>query len=335
MGQENGKEKLDKGPWVSELTPGQEFIGFYLARNPRLDPFRDPSRGRYLRMQLADRTGAIEARLWQEAEQRYQELNGSSVIKVMGRVGAYREELQVNILRVRPAREEEIDPADMVRTTERDIEKMWEAVQEAIDTITDPYLLALVEALYRNSDWTPRLMASPSACRVHHSYWGGFLEHTYELLLLAEPLVALYPVIDRDLLVSGILLHDIGKLEELTRDLDFKYSDEGRLLGHIILGERMVSRAIDAIDDFPRERALEILHLLVSHHRRREWGSPRRPKSIEAIALHHLDHLNAQVNRFKLLTEEARGNGEPWTNYDRRLGRSVYVGNGIKPADVE
>jgi 3'-5' exoribonuclease len=154
------------------------------------------------------------------------------------------------------------------------------------------------------------------------------LEHGYELLVLARPLLELHPEIDRDLLHAGILLHDIGKLEELDWDWDTDLTLEGHLIGHIVLGARRVARAIDAIGGFPEARAAELLHLVLSHHGRLEWGSPRQPKSIEAVALHHLDNLDAQVNRIKLLTETARTNGDPWTPYDRLLRRCLYSGNG-------
>ncbi len=322
-------EKPDKGPWVSDLQLGMEFIGFYVTRNPRLDHFRDPSRGKYLRMQLVDRTGFIEARMWEGAEEIFEGINGGAPVKVAGVVESFREDLQVNVWRIRAAKDGEVDIADMMRATERDIGEMWDILQEVINDFQDHHLSTLVRHFYTDSDWVASFMEAPSARRVHHSYYNGFLEHTYELLVLAQPLMTLYPEIDRDLLVAGILLHDIGKLEELSWGFDTNYTDEGRLLGHIILGERMISRVIETMDGFPKDRALEILHLVISHHGRYEWGSPRRPKSIEAVALHYLDNLDAQVNRFKLLTENARANGESWTSYDRMLRRSLYAGNGL------
>jgi len=324
--------KPDKGPFVSDLQEGMGFIGYYVARNPRLDPFRDPSRGRYLRMQLVDRTGFIEARMWEECEDLFNDINGGSPVKVDGVVESFREELQVNIRRMRAAREEEIEIEDMMRTTERDVDDMWEKILEAINNIQDPHLSSLVGHFYADSEWIARFMEAPSARRVHHAYFGGFLEHTYELLMLACPLMTLYPEIDRDLLIVGILLHDIGKMEELTWGLDTDYTNEGRLMGHIVLGERAISQAIERIEGFPKERASEVLHLVISHHGRYEWGSPRLPKSIEAVALHYLDNLDAQVNRFKLLTEDARANGEIWTSYDRMLRRSLYAGNSQESA---
>lgn len=318
-----------KGPWVVDLTPATEFVGFYVARNVRLVPFRDPGRGKYLRLQLFDRSGLINARMWDGAEQIFEKVREIGPVKVAGVVETFLGELQVNVCRIRPAMEEEVDPADFTPVTRRDANAMWEGVIQAVRQIQEPHLAAAVRYFYGNLEWAARFVEAPSARQIHHSYRGGFLEHVHELLILARPLLELYPEIDKDKLHAGILLHDIGKLEELTWGWDTDLTDEGHLVGHIVLGARMVSRAIEAIEGFPRSLAAELLHLVVSHHGRLEWGSPRRPKSIEAVALHHLDNLDAQVNRFKLITENTRTNGEAWTPYDRMLGRSLYTGNGV------
>ncbi len=327
--------RLCKGPWVADLVAGAEFVGFYVARNARLVDFRDPGRGRYLRMQLLDRTGVIDARLWNGAEEVFDQVKDRGPLKVAGVVETFREELQVNVRRMRPALPEELDIADFVRVTTRDPAAMWESVMQAIGDIEDSHLAAVVRHFYGDLDWASRFIEAPSARRIHHAYRSGFLEHIYELLILARPLMELYPEIDSDMLRAGILLHDIGKLKELDWGWDTDLTLEGHLVGHIVLGARMVARAIDAVDGFPRARAAELLHLIVSHHGRLEWGSPRQPKSIEAVALHHLDNLDAQVNRAKLLTESARTNGEHWTPYDRALGRSLYAGDGRFSSSVE
>ena len=324
-----------KGPWVADLAPGMEFVGFYVARNPRLVAFRDPGRGKYLRMQLLDRTGLIDARLWDGAEEAFEEVKEGGPVKVAGVVETFREELQVNVRRMRAALEEELDIADFVRVTPRDPGAMWETVMQAVGEIEDAHLAAAVRHFYGNLDWASRFIEAPSARRIHHAYRSGFLEHIFELLMLSRPLMELYPEIDRDLLKAGILLHDIGKLQELAWGWDTDLTLEGHLVGHVVLGARMVGRAIDTIEGFPKARATELLHLVVSHHGQLEWGSPRRPKSIEAVALHHLDNLDAQVNRFKLLTENARANGEAWTAYDLMLGRSLFIGNGANAYAVE
>jgi 3'-5' exoribonuclease len=317
----------DKGPWVSSLQPGDEFIGFYVARNPRLDPFRDATKGKYMRLQLADRSGTVQARIWEEAEQAAEQITDGTPVKIDGLAELYNEELQVQIRRFRAARNGEVRREDLVNTSGRDPEHMWLTVQQAIEQVNDPHLAALVRYFYDSIPIAARLLEMPAARVIHHSYMSGLLEHCYELLVLARPLMDLYPEIDRDLLLAGILLHDIGKLEEYDFDYDISVTDAGKLIGHVVLSESMVSRAIRSIEGFPKEREHELLHLVISHHGRYEWGAARRPKSLEAIALHHLDNLDAQVNRFNLLLTSARERGKSWTDYDRMLGRMLYAGD--------
>ena len=186
----------------------------------------------------------------------------------------------------------------------------------------------VVARAWTEPDFRARLMEAPAAKRIHHAYRGGLLEHLYEVLRLAEPLMELYPELDRDLLVTGILLHDIGKLEELTPDLETDYTDRGRLLGHVVIGSERVGEIIRRLEGFPEELALRLQHMILAHHGRYKWGSPRRPKTLEAVALHHLENLDTQVNRFRELLEAARARGLAWTDYDRLLGRSLYAGDG-------
>jgi 3'-5' exoribonuclease len=320
-----------KGPWVSDIQPGDEFIGFYVARNPRLDPYRDPSKGKFMRLLLSDRTGYIQARIWEDAELAAEEIDNSKPIKVDGVAELYNGAVQVHIRRFRLAREGEFQREDLIKASSRNVERMWAAVRDAIDKVQDPHLESLLRFFFDDIAFTSKFLEIPAARVIHHATLSGLLEHCYELILLAQPLIKLYPEIDRDLLVAGILLHDVGKLEEYDYEYDTSVTDAGKLVGHVVLSERIVSRAMSAIGDFSKSRENEILHLIVSHHGRYEWGAARRPKSLEAIALHHLDNLDAQVNRFKLLLERAREEGKPWTDYDRLLGRMLYIGerNGL------
>ncbi|MCP4387623.1 MAG: HD domain-containing protein, partial [Gammaproteobacteria bacterium] len=171
-----------------------------------------------------------------------------------------------------------------------------------------------------------RYKQAPAARRIHHAYLGGLLEHTLEVLQLCNTVLDIYPKIDRSLLLTGALLHDIGKLREYVWDFDLDYSTEGRLLGHIVMTDEMITDALAGMPEFPPELILRLRHMLLSHHGRHEWGSPRRPKTLEAIALHHIENLDAQINRFHLLIQSAP-TGEPWTTYDRLLGRHLYAGD--------
>ncbi len=318
----------NKGPWIAELREGERFIGFYLSREAEFETFRDPSRGQFLRLRLADRSGEVDARIWEAAED-YSELIGEPhVVKVEGEVETYIERPQARVLQLRLAGEGEFDLGDLLRTTERDPETMLQEIDRAIAGTNEPHLKALLEGFFADEAFRNRFQTAPAAKRIHHAYTGGLLEHTYETLLLSRPLLELYPELDRDLLIGGILLHDIGKLQAYGSELEIEQTDEGRLLGHVLLGAERVSNAIQAIPDFPESLALELRHLIISHHGRLEWGSPRRPKTLEAIALHLLENLDVQVNRFKLLLEPARMAGQRWTQYDRLLGRSLFASPG-------
>jgi 3'-5' exoribonuclease len=317
----------DKGPWISELQQGQRFIGFYLVRNPRLEPFRDPSRGHYLRMHLTDRTGSLEGRVWDDAEEQASLIEGSKVIKVEGEVEKYRDQLQVRILQVRPAESGEYNLKDLRPSTERNLDEMNAIIDEAVNTIQDPYLNVLVRHFYDDPDFRAAFQEAPAGIRIHHAFIGGLLEHTFEIILLSKTLMELYPQINHDLLMAGILLHDIGKLVEFDWELDIEYTDRGRLLGHVVISSEWVAKAIEAIEEFPEDLATQLQHVILAHHGRYEFGSPRRPKSLEAIALHHLENLDAQVNRFASLIEQARKLGREWTTYDTMLGRSLYAGH--------
>jgi 3'-5' exoribonuclease len=227
---------------------------------------------------------------------------------------------------MRPAKSSEYDRRDLLPSSERDPEELLAQVQGYIEQIDNPHLRALVDHFYTDPNFLDQFRQAPAAQRVHHAYLGGLLEHTVEVLVVCKTVLGLYPQIDASLLLAGALLHDIGKLREYTWDLEIDYSDEGRLVGHVVMTDEMVSTALQSLPDFPEELALRLRHMLLSHHGRYEWGSPRRPMTLEAITLHHVEDLDAQVNRFQLLLQ-GRPTGELWTPYDRLLGRPLYAGS--------
>lgn len=316
-----------KGPWIADLKTGEVFTGFYLARDAQLRAFRDPSRGRFLRMNIMDRTGIIEARVWENADETATILEKAAIVKLEGEVESFQDRLQVRVIRLRLAEPEESHRSDMLASTSRDVETMLRAIDDVIAGLEDESLRSLLLYFFEDSSFRQAFASAPAARRIHHAYLGGLLEHTYEVLQLSRPLLELYPQIDRDLLLTGILMHDAGKLREFSWETDIEYSDEGRLLGHVVPGAEMVAEAVRQLDGFPPELAVRLQHLILSHHGRYEWGSPRRPKTLEAVALYHLDNLDGQVNRFHCLVETAKQEGRPWTKYDYMLGRSLYAGD--------
>lgn len=314
----------EKGPFVRDLRPEERFMGYYLLRRKRLEPFRDPSRGYFLTLIVSDRSGQILARVWEGAEEVDAELVQSEVVKIDGETEIYHDRTQIKVLRVRPASPKEYDIRDMLPSSKRDPQEMLDSLQTFIAQIDDIHLSALVDAFYKDQNFLRQFSQAPAARRIHHAYIHGLLEHTWEILTLAQSLIALYPQINRDLLFTGALLHDIGKLREYRWELDIDYTDEGRLLGHIVMTDEMVTGALSALPDFPPELAVQVRHMLISHHGRYEWGSPRRPKTLESIALHHIENLSAQVNRFQSLIE-SRPAGEDWTGFDLFLRRQLYT----------
>jgi 3'-5' exoribonuclease len=316
----------EKGPFLRQLVPDDRFIGFYLLRRMQLEPFRDPSRGNFLTLILADRSGQLLARVWENAEDAYQQLTEGDVVKVDGEVETYLGRTQIRVLRVRPAAPGEYDIRDMLPASQRNPDQMLAELQFFIEGIENRYLAELVNSFYGDPTFSRLFAQAPAARRIHHAYIHGLLEHTLELLTLANTILDIYPQLNADLLNAGILLHDIGKVREYSWELDIDYTTEGRLLGHIVIGDEMVSQAIAAIPGFPPELALGLRHMLLAHHGKYEWGSPRRPKTLEAIVLHHLENLSAQTNRFKLLLEN-RPAGQSWTDYDRLLQRQLYAGD--------
>jgi len=317
-----------KERFVRDLSIGDRVVDFFLVRRKELEWFRDRTRGQFLTLVLMDRTGEILARVWEKGPTLAETFDEGDVVKVRGVVQEYQGRRQLIVERLRPAQPEEFVWEDFLPSTERDVEAMWRTVEEAIEGLENPHLQALCRAIFGDEAFVERFKRAPAARRVHHAYLGGLLEHVAELLVMARTLCRLYPEVDSDLLTAGILLHDIGKVQEFDYQREIAYSDAGRLLGHILLGDEMLMAHIARLDGFPEELALRLRHMVVSHHGRYEWGSPRRPKTLEACALHQLDNLVAQVNRFRQLILHRPDLTKPWTEYDTLLRRYLYVGRG-------
>jgi 3'-5' exoribonuclease len=315
-----------KDQFIHDLRPGDRVLGFFLVRHKQLEPFRDRTRGEFLTLVLADCTGEILARVWDEAPALTETFEQGQVVKVAGEVEEYMGRWQVIVDKLRPAEADEYAEADLFPATERDVDEMLDIVRETIEGIEDPHLQALVAHFFDDEDFVARFSRAPAARRIHHAYLGGLLEHTVEVVTLCKALLEVYPEIHRDLLLTGALLHDVGKTAEFEYETDIGYSDEGRLLGHVVMSDRLVSDAIAATPNFPADLALRLRHMVLSHHGRYEWGSPRRPQTLEAVALHHVENLDAQVNRFHRILAARRESDKPWTGYDTLLRRHLYAG---------
>jgi len=318
---------MAKAQYLADLRVGDYVDTIAVVKSKRLIPYRTRP-GYYLVLILKDRTGAIEGRVWDDAERIDREIGDRKVVRVRGIVELYQQVPQVRIVSVEPAAEGEYDWTDLVPRTERDVAAMWQRVRDAIDSVGNPYLQRLLREFFDDPEFADAFQNAPASLYLHHSWVGGLLEHICTVLDLAEALCHHYPELDRDLLITGVLLHDIGKVREYTWQVDIDRTDEGRLLGHLLLGDEMVAERIKRIPNFPDELAMRVRRMLISHHGTGEWGSPRPPMTLEAAALHFLEFADAQLRKFATLLKERREPESPWTSYERTIGRRLFVGYG-------
>lgn len=310
---------------VQKLKEQDRIKGQMLVTEKHLQTTKDGKP--FLRLQLMNRTGSIEAVLWNNAEAAYQLLCGSTqqVVDLKGEVTLYQQERRIRLHSVSPAPEQTAGLEEFLPTSARDPGEMADELRRTIRKVGNPFLRRLLESIFRDPEIWEAFRNAPAAKRMHHAYRGGLLEHSLSLARLAQLAHKNYPFLDQDLLLAGALLHDLGKARELRADLGFDYSDDGRMIGHILLGIETLQRKIDGIPEFPASLASSLKHLVISHHGEMEFGSPKPPMTVEAICLHGLDDLDAKlwgVHDF-LRTEAAPG--KQWTAFHRVHQRYFYI----------
>jgi 3'-5' exoribonuclease len=317
----------------------QTVTAFFVAVNRQVRTKADGSG--YLSMTLCDRTGQVEARMWELKDAG--EFRSGDVVKLRGLVNRYQDKLQIKIDRLRradPAADgAEYELADFVPSTSHNVDDLWTRLTAYVESLTDPHLRALMLAFLADPEIASAWREAPAAKALHHAWIGGLLEHVVSLLDLCDLAVRHYPEVHRDLLLAGAMLHDIGKLHELRWGTSFSYSTEGQLLGHISIGAGMIDAKIAAIPDFPPRLRTLLLHIVLSHHGRLEFGSPKLPMTAEALLFHYLDDLEAKMQTVRTELQRAVSGGAPArepTEYIRALERPVldtraYLAGDEKP----
>lgn len=281
----------------------------------------------YLNLRLMDSTGEIDARVWDDAEEVAKGFNKNDVVSIKGFGVAYQGGIQLNVSAVKALAEGSYSLRDFLPSSERSHASLASELDSILSSMKDPNLKALMEAIFADKEIREKFLIAPAAKAMHHSYLGGLAEHVFSICALADKVSSHYGAsVNRDLLVSGAMLHDIGKVYELTYERSFDYSDEGRLIGHITMGVELIDRKIASLADFPRELGILLKHMVLSHHGQLEFGSPKRPKTIEAIILSYLDDLDAKVNTVRALLS-AKSDGSNWTPYQRLFERYIYTGS--------
>jgi len=310
-----------KNPSVSQLEPNQLVQGVFLVQQKEV---RQKKTGEpYLSLVLSDRTGDLDAKMWDNAQEAMGTFERDSFVRVKGMLQTFQNRPQLTIHRLQPVPESEIDIADYLPASKRDRDEMFAELRSWIASITDPHLKALLETIFADQAVALAYRTAPAAKAVHHAWIGGLIEHVLSLCALAKFTAAHYPDVDFDLLLTGVLLHDIGKIAELNYARSFGYTTEGQLIGHITLGIRMVEDAMRKVPGFPPALRDLVVHMILSHHGALEFGSPKLPMFLEAMLLHQLDNLDSKMECMRAHAEKDRQTAGVWTGYNAPLERSV------------
>jgi 3'-5' exoribonuclease len=306
--------------FITDLKDGQSVAAVFLIRSKEVRT-SSKSTKQWLQFELADRTGCISAKMWDNFNETAEKFNRDDFVDIRGRVRVFNDQIEISLDQVLPAPDGHYDIADFLPHTKKDVAQMYARLQSYASSAKNPFLRQLLVGIVEDPALVPGLKSAPAAVKMHHAFVGGLLEHMNSLLDLMEAVAAHYRELDRDLLLTGIILHDIGKVKELTYTRAFTYTTEGQLLGHIAIGQSIVRRKIESIPDFPEPLAVLVEHLILSHHGELEFGSPCVPRFPEAIALHFLDDLDSKMGAMRSTLDGS--SREEWTDRNPALRRTL------------
>ncbi len=277
----------------------------------------------YLALVLGDRSGQLEAKMWDNVEDALDAFEQEDFIKIKGLLNRYKNRFQITIHKLRRLGDSEVDFADYLPKTTKDIGELWQTLAGFVATFQDQHLKTLVEAFMSDPELAEAYRSAPAAKSLHHAYIGGLLDHVVSLFRSCDLMCQNYPNINRDLLLTGAFLHDIGKIHELTYNRSFSYTTRGQLLGHMIIELEMLQQKLAALPDFPDAMKTLLEHLIISHHGQYEFGSPKLPMFPEALMLHYLDDLDSKMESMRAHFERELGLDGPWSGYNPSLGRPL------------
>jgi len=316
-----------KGIFISEINKNSNVEGVFLVKEKHMGVTK--SGIPYLSLKLMDRTGDINARVWEDAEEYDRIFDKDDFIIAIGRSSIYQGGMQLTITDLKKCDEKDIDLEDFLPASPFLVEDMFNELKLIIDDVRDKYLRKLLKLFFEDDEFVKLFTRAPAAKALHHVYLGGLLEHSLSVARLARMVSDNYDNINRDLLLTGAILHDIGKVHEFSYRKVFDYTDIGRLIGHIIIGVEMIEEKIKKIEGFPSDLKLLLKHMILSHHGEYAYGSPKRPKTLEAFILYYLDDLDAKVNGFQQFIAKDSDRQSSWSGYhklfDRYLFKQTYI----------
>ncbi len=283
----------------------------------------------YMNLRLMDKSGDIDAKLWDNVEVLDKQFDKDDFVSVRGKASVYLNKMQVVIAEIARMKEDDVVLADFLPVSPRSIDDMRKELSDVVTSIANPHLRGLMQAFLSDESFMKQYCAAPAAKGMHHVYLGGLLEHSLALVKLVKTIVPLYAGINEDLLITGALLHDVGKIHEMSFERAIDYTDAGKLLGHITIGVELVEERIRQVEGFPRELSMLLKHMLLSHHGQYEYGSPKRPKTVEATILNYLDDMDSKINGIQAHIAKENASSSRWTAHHRLYDRYFFKCNGM------
>jgi len=304
---------LKEGDWVEEI---------YLVTSKQVSTAKNGVT--YLSLKLADKTGEIDGRLWDNADEVAGKFEREDFVRIKGMASNYQGSMQIKMKTLEKVDDSRIDMVNFLESSPRNIDDMVRELKAVADSVKNAHLRKLMDGFISDAAFMAAFRQAPAAKTLHHNYIGGLLEHVLELMNIARDLAKHFPSADKDLLTVGAFIHDIGKVKELAVKKSIGYTTEGRLLGHISLGYEMVTEKVNGISGFPGELAMLLKHIMLSHHGEYEFGSPKRPKIQEAIIINYLDDLSAKINNFQATLKKENVAAGEWTGFSKMHDRYLY-----------
>jgi 3'-5' exoribonuclease len=316
--------------YVNQLTHGDSIDEVFLVADKQLRANRQGNL--YLQLELRDKTGSIGARLWNATEELARTFEPGDYLRIRGKTQVFQGSLQIILTHIDAIDVSHVEPEEFLPQSSQSVAKLMGRLREILLAMSNPHLRALVECFLIDDEFLRKFTLAPAGIKNHHAYQGGLVEHVVTLLNIADRIMGFYPEVDRDLLLTGIFLHDIGKVDELSYHRAFAYTDEGQLVGHLVMGVEMLAEKVERCaelmgEPFPPELLLRLKHMIVSHHGNYEFGSPKLPMTLEAIALHLLDNLDAKIHAFTREIRDDPSRDSSWTPFQQNLGRRLFKGS--------
>ena len=308
--------------YIETLREGERINEIYLCKHKQSAVTKNGKP--YESVTLQDKTGILDAKIWDPGSQGIDDFDSLDYINVVGDITSFQGALQLNIKRVRVVQPGEYEPADYLPTSEKDVDEMYAELTDYIAEMENPHLKKLLASFFvEDADFEKRFKFHSAAKSVHHGFVGGLLEHTLGVTRLCAFFAQSYPILNKDLLVAAAMFHDIGKLSELSAFPENDYTDEGQLLGHIMIGAEMIGDRIKTIPDFPVKLANELKHCILAHHGELEFGSPKKPAIVEAVALSFADNLDAKMETMKEAFSKVPEGNTQWLGFNRLFDSNI------------